>query len=190
MTQEWRIVRTSGVLQDRWINLRADHCVTPGGTEIGPYYVLTYPDWVHVVALTREDNLVLIRQYRHGAGKTFLELPAGAVDPSDKDAEQAARRELEEETGFTAPQWTLVSSLYTNPATHTNRVHVYLATGAVRDRAQRLEVGEEGLQVCVVPVSEVLHGIGSGMLGQSMHVSAVLMGLAMAGRLKLIPSTD
>jgi 8-oxo-dGTP pyrophosphatase MutT (NUDIX family) len=185
MDQKWRIIRTKGVWKDRWINLRADHCVTPAGTEIGPYYVLTYPDWVHVVAVTPSGGLVLVRQYRHAIGESVLELPAGAVDPSDANTEQAARRELEEETGFTAQRWRLVSSLYPNPATQTNRVHVYLALDAVCDGTQHLDKGEEGLQVSVVPIREVVHGLRTGILGQLMHVSAVLMGLAVADLLKL-----
>jgi 8-oxo-dGTP pyrophosphatase MutT (NUDIX family) len=185
MDQKWRTVRTKEVLKDRWINVRADYCVTPAGTEIGPYYVLTYPDWVHVVAVTPAGSLVLVRQYRHAAGDMFLELPGGAIDPSDANIEQAARRELEEETGFSAQHWELVSILYPNPATQTNRVHVYVAIDAVRDRAQRLDEGEEGLQVSTVPIKEVLDRLGTGILGQSMHVSAVLLGLAVAGRLRL-----
>ena len=173
------------LLKDRWINLRSDHCVTPAGTEIGPYYVLTYPDWVHVVAVTPAGGLVLVRQYRHAIGESVLELPAGAVDPSDANTEQAARRELEEETGFTAQHWRLVSSLYPNPATQTNRVHVYLALDAVRDGTQHLDKGEEGLQVSVAPIKEIMDGLRTGILGQSMHVSAVLLGLAVADQLKL-----
>lgn len=178
------------MLKDRWIDVRADHCVTPGGTEISPYYVLNYPDWVHVVAVTPAGGLVLVQQYRHAAGEIFLELPGGAIDAADADIEQAARRELEEETGFTAQQWKFVSSLYPNPATQTNRVHVYLAIDAVHESDQHLDVGEEGLQVSIVPIEEILNGLRAGVLGQSMHVSAVLLGLSVAGRLKLEASSE
>ena len=102
MEQKWRITRSETLLKDHWVHLRADHCVTPAGIEISPYYVLSYPDWVHVVAITEFGCLVLVRQYRHAAGEFSLELPGGAVDPEDTNLEQAARRELEEETGFTA----------------------------------------------------------------------------------------
>ena len=188
MDQRWRTVRSNTVRKDRWIDLRADHCVTPSGVELNPYYVLAYPDWVHVVALTRDDEVVLVRQYRHAVGETVLELPGGAVDASDANIEQAAQRELEEETGFAAERWQHVSSLYPNPATHTNRQHVLLATGAVRSRPQCLDQGEEGLEVLTLPTSDVLAGLASGLLGQSMQVSAVLLGLALAGRIRLDPT--
>jgi len=185
MDQKWRTIRSETVLRDRWINVRADHCVTSKGTEISPYYIISYPDWVHVVGITESDCLVLIRQYRHAASDFFLELPGGAVDPDDNSIEHAARREFEEETGFTARRWKLITSLYPNPATHTNRVHFFLALGAVLDRPQRLDVGEHGLQVTLMDIPAVLDGLSSGLVGQAMHVSGILLGLSSAGRLGL-----
>ena len=185
MDQRWRVVSSKDLLHDRWINVRADHCVTSSGTVISPYYVLTYPDWVHVVAVTRDDCLVLVRQYRHAAGAFFLELPGGMVDASDCNAELSGRRELAEETGYVAARWQPVSVLHPNPAIQTNRVHVFLALDAECRGLQSLDAGEDGLTVHLVPISEVLDGLSSGLLGQSMHVSAVLMALAVAGRLQL-----
>jgi len=185
MEQRWRTIRSETRLRDRWLHLRVDHCVTPTGTEISPYYVLSYPDWVHVVGITEAGYLVLVQQYRHAAGQSFLELPGGAVDPEDPNLEHAARRELEEETGFTARRWELVTSLYPNPATHTNRVHFFLALDATHDRPQRLDPGEDGLRVELLEIPVVLNGLRSGLLGNAMHVSGVLLALAAAGRLNL-----
>jgi 8-oxo-dGTP pyrophosphatase MutT (NUDIX family) len=185
MKQKWNTTRSEALLKDRWIDLRADHCVTPNGLAISPYYVLSYPEWVHVVAITEARGVVLVRQYRHAVGAITLELPGGAADPSDRDIEQAARRELEEETGFTAARWTLITSLYPNPATHTNRVHFFLAHDAVRTRPQTLDPGEAGLVVEVLPIQAVLGQLRVGLLGQAMHVSGFLLGLAAAGCLDL-----
>jgi 8-oxo-dGTP pyrophosphatase MutT (NUDIX family) len=185
MDRRWRTIRSETLLKDRRINLRADHCVTPDGVEISPYYVLSYPDWVHVVAITAAGSLVLVRQYRHAAGEYLLELPGGAVDPGDTSIEAAARRELIEETGFTAARWELVSSLHPNPATHTNRVHVFLALDARCDRPQSLDIGEGDLTVELHNIPVVLDGLRSGMIGQAMHVSLLLLALAADGRLDL-----
>ncbi len=185
MEQNWRVIRSETLLQDRWLHLRADHCVTPTGTDISPYYVLSYPDWVHVVAITEAGSLVLVRQYRHAAGEVFLELPGGAADPEDASLEHAARRELEEETGFTAKRWQHVISLHSNPATHTNRVHFFLALEATYKGPPRLDAGEDGLRVELLDIPSVLGGLRSGLLGHAMHVSGVLLGLAAAGRLIL-----
>jgi 8-oxo-dGTP pyrophosphatase MutT (NUDIX family) len=99
-------------------SLQADHCTTAAGIEISPYYVMSYPDWVHVVGVTKSSCLVLVRQYRHAAGESFFELPGGAVELCDINLENAARREFEEETGFTTGRWELITSLHPNPATH------------------------------------------------------------------------
>jgi 8-oxo-dGTP pyrophosphatase MutT (NUDIX family) len=185
MGQKWRVTRSETLLQDRWINLRADHCVTPSGVEISPYYVLSYPDWVHVVAITNTGSLVLVRQYRHAAGEFSLELPGGIVEPQDASLEHTARREFEEETGFTAQRWQYVAGLRPNPATHTNRVHFFLALDAAYNRPPSLDAGEHGLHVEVLDVASVLDGVRSGLLAHATHVSGLLLGLGAAGRLSL-----
>ena len=182
MVEPWRTLSSERLVHDRWIDLRADRCTMQDGAEIAPYYVLTYPDWVHVVALTPDDGLVLVELYRHGAGVACLELPGGAVDSGDADIVAAARRELREETGYEAEGCELVSSLYANPANQTNRVHAVLATGCRLAGAQRLESGEAGLAVRCVPLGEVLAGLPAGMLPQSMQVAGLLLALAKAGR--------
>ena len=185
MIKPWRTLSSEPLVHDRWINLRADRCVTPGGREIAPFYVLDYPDWVHVAALTDADELVLVEQYRHGAGVACLELPGGMMDATDADPVAAARRELAEETGFAADQWRAVTSLYPNPATQTNRIHAVLATGCRPVGEPALEDGEEGLQVRCVPVADILRDLPSGVLQQAMHVGILLLALAAAGRIKL-----
>lgn len=184
MTKAWRVLSSRTVVKDRWMDLRADHCVTPAGVDVSPYYVLGYPDWVHVVALTDDRRMVLVRQYRHAVGRTVLEIPGGGVDAADDDPQTAAQRELAEETGYTAPIWRMVGSFYPNPATHTNRVHVALALGARRDVDPSLDAGEEGLSTLTMPTHEVLGGLASGLLGQSMHVAAVYLGLTAAAHLR------
>ena len=185
MIKPWRTLSSERLVQDRWINLRADRCVTPGGREIAPYYVLEYRDWVHVAALTEDDQLVLVEQYRHGVGTTCLELPGGMIDAADADPVAAARRELAEETGFAGKDWQLVSSLFPNPATQTNRIHAVLATGCRCVGEPTLEDGEEGLRVRCVPVADLLRDLQAGVLQQAMHVGILLLALSAAGRVRL-----
>jgi ADP-ribose pyrophosphatase YjhB (NUDIX family) len=180
---KWQVQSSKSLLKDRWIDVRADHCVTPSGAELSPYYVLSYPDWVNVVAITPDACVVLIRQYRHGAGDFILELPAGAVDVADASEEVSAQRELREETGFTAPRWQKAATLYANAATHSNRVHSFVAYDAVLAGPQMLDAGEDGMTVHLMPIAQVLEGLPHGLLGHAMQVSALLLGLAAAGRL-------
>ena len=181
MPLPWRTLSSRTLLADRWINVRADHCQTPGGKDITPYYVLTYPEWVHVAALTPDNQLILVEQYRHGAHAVCLELPGGAVDAADACLQAAADRELREETGYAATAWQHVSSLYANPATQTNRVHFLLATGCHRLGEPDLEAGEEGLSLRLMPAGVVRAGLPGGLIGPAMQVAGLLLALDLAG---------
>jgi 8-oxo-dGTP pyrophosphatase MutT (NUDIX family) len=151
---------------------------------MAPWYVLDYTDWACVVALTSDDRLVLVRQWRQGAQAWCLELPGGVMDPGETDPIVAARRELLEETGYAAPDWRPLYAAFPNPAMQSNRLHVVLATGAAPAAPVVHEQGEAIIVECL-PVAEVLAGLGQGMIGQSMHVGAILVGLAAAGRITL-----
>lgn len=180
----WTVLGSRVLIEDRFIRLRADRLRNAAGEELSTWYVLDYPDWAAVVALTDDDRLVLVRQWRHAAQDWCLELPGGVMDPTDADAVAATRRELLEETGHAARAWRYLYAGYPNPAIQTNRMHMVLATGAHPAAAVSHEPGEQ-IEVVTLPVDEVLAGIGEGMLGQSMHVGAVLVGLAAAGRIRL-----
>jgi 8-oxo-dGTP pyrophosphatase MutT (NUDIX family) len=178
----WTVTASRIVLADRWIRVRADSCVAANGDAIDPFYVLEYRDWVHVVALTDDDRLVMNRQYRHGVGEVHLELPGGVMDAVDADAVAAGAREFREETGFGAREFRHVVSLRPNPATHTNRVHTVLAVGAAPAGAQSFDNGEE-IAVELIPVPEVLRVIREGGVQQSTHVASLLLALSAAGRI-------
>lgn len=98
-------------------------------------------DWVNVIALTPDDRVVLIRQYRPGIEAVCLEIPGGMVDEGE-DAATAAARELAEETGYTAPTWQLLGKVAPNPAIQNNTLHTYLALDAVPTEAPRPDGGE------------------------------------------------
>jgi len=180
----WTVLSTRSALRDRWIDVTADAVRDARGNLPDPFYTFAYPDWVQVVALTEDDRIVLVRQYRHGARARTLELPAGAMDPADASPLDTAARELREETGFVASELRLAASLHPNTATHRNRCHTVLALGARRMADTAHEAGED-IVVDTPPLAEVLAGLPSGLLPQAMHVSALLLALASAGRLDL-----
>ena len=96
---DWKIIKSRYIVKDKWLTLRADTCELPSSNIIDPYYVFEYPKWLNIVALTTDEDLVLVKLYRHGLGKTVLEIPCGGVETSDASVLFAARRELLEETG-------------------------------------------------------------------------------------------
>src|SRR5664279_2839452 len=89
------------ILESHYIHkiVRIDKCELPNGMTLDGF-VLEYGDWATILAVTKQQQVVLVRQYRHGAQKVMLELPGGAMDARDESPLQAARRELLEETGY------------------------------------------------------------------------------------------
>jgi len=108
------------------------------------------------------------------------------VDAADSDPVEAARRELGEETGYGATRFDLVSTLYPNPATHTNRIHTFLATDAHPIGPQRLDPGEEGLEVHLVPLRDLIELVQAGHFGQALHTSSILLALLKVGELRAV----
>src|SRR5262245_37070789 len=129
--EPWRVESSRVTYRDRWISVRSDRCVRADGRVIDPFHVLEYPDWLNVVAITPEGRLILTREYRHGAGAVLTALPAGTFNP-DEHPEQAARRELREETGYTGGRFVAMARSFANPANQTNTVHPFLALGVER----------------------------------------------------------
>jgi len=176
---KWRITASRHIHKDRWISLRADDCVTDEGAVVAPYYVLEYPDWVEIVALDADNNVLLVRQYRHGLGDISTELPAGGMDPGETDPVAAGGRELLEETGC-AGTLSLVGESRPNAGTHTNRTHIVLARDVVRVAAPKDDPGER-IETLWVSAAEALRMALAGELTVGMQTSALLRGLAAAG---------
>lgn len=179
-TGNWRVIASRHIHKDRWISVRADDCVTPDGVTVAPYYVLEYPDWVHVIAVTPDQKIVLIDQYRHALGGVSLEIPAGNIDPTDAGPIEAAARELVEETGYTADEYRLVTKLSPNPATHTNVIHVVLALNARKHSSQSLDPTEQ-ITVSLMSCRDLVAGILLGDMIQALQVSSIFLALENAG---------
>jgi 8-oxo-dGTP pyrophosphatase MutT (NUDIX family) len=177
----WRRKGSRTVLRDRWLHLRAEAWETPAGVTLDPWWMLDWPDWVHVVALTPDDRLVLVRQFRPGAQAVTLELPGGLMEAGESDPVVAARREFTEETGHVAAEFRPLLGLPPEAAHCSNRVHFVLALGCQARQGQALDPGED-IAVETPAVAEVLAGLGQGMVQNAMHVGGLLLGLRAAGR--------
>ena len=162
-------------------NVRIDKCELPDGQVIDGF-VLEYGDWATILAITKEQQVVMVRQYRHGARKVILELPGGAADEDDENPLQAARRELLEETGYTSDHFIQIGCVSPNPANHTNLIYSFLALDAYQAGVQNLDETEE-IEVELKPLEEVINMARTGELLQSMQVSTVFFALAFLDRI-------
>lgn len=150
----WTIDSSEYIVNDRFLKLRADSCTTPQGGKVGRYYVLELGDWVNCIAIDEDDNVILLRHYRHGVQKYLMEFIGGGMEEGES-SEVAAKRELEEETGYTGGSIYHVGTSYPNPANHTNQVHTFLAVGGKISQNQNLEVGET-IHVEKIPLKTVV----------------------------------
>lgn len=149
------------------------------GIDIGFFLVRT-PDWVNVVALTTDDELVLVRQYRHGTRELSLEIPGGLIDPHETDAAAAAARELREESGFVADRLEPLGVMTPNPAIFSNRCHTYLATGCRRAGGLLQDPGED-IEVVLVPRADLDRLIVEGRVDHALVLAAFAMWRARGG---------
>ena len=156
-----------------WYTVRVDRVELPNGIVIPEYWVSEYAPWVNVVAVTSDDRVVLIRQYRHGIGAVHYEIPAGTTDPDDTSLEEAARRELREETGYGGGRWSLLATLSANPALQNNLTTTFLAEGVTTLGPAAPEASED-IRVHLLPLGEVEALIDSGGFLQALHVAPLL----------------
>jgi len=166
----WRVLE-SNYLRN---NVRIDKCETSNGKIIEPI-ILEYGTWVTIVALTKQQEVLLIKQYRHGTRKILLELPGGGVG-IDEEPIVAAKRELLEETGYSSDNLIHIGRVSPNPASHTNLMYAYLALDAEKVGNQSLDETEE-IEVFPTPLDEVILLVKNGEMLQSLHVSTFLFAL-------------
>lgn len=138
----WKVLDSTYLFREPWLTVRRDSVEVSNGQVIPSYYVLEYPEWVNVIAITKEGKFVLVRQYRHGLERISYELCAGVCEKEDGSPLQSAQRELLEETGYGNGKWEEYMIISPNPSTHTNKTYCYLATGVEKLKEQELDETE------------------------------------------------
>lgn len=169
----WTIDQSKYLVDDKYLRLRVDSCTTPSGTKVDTYYVLELGDWVNCIAIDSQDNIVMLRHYRHGIQSYLLEFIGGGIEATDASPEAAARREAQEEAGYTGGTFYHVGTGYPNPANHTNKVHTFLAIGGDISQNQELEAGET-LTIQKVPFKDVVKQMSaSNTMYPSLYIAAL-----------------
>lgn len=179
---KWKTLSSHYIHKGPWATLRADKCEMPDGTIVDEYYVLEYPDWANAVAVTEDNKIILVRQYRQAAGIISLEIPGGVIE-KDEDPEVGMRRELLEETGYEFSNVELIATISPNPATSNNLTYCYLATGGKKIQEQSLDEHEE-IIIEEYTIAEVKQLLADNKIAQALHCTGLFYGLMKLGELK------
>ena len=180
----WKILSSEYLFKDTWFTIRQDTCEKPDGKIITPYYVYEFPNWVSAVALTEDNKVVMVRQYRHAIQETIIEIPGGCVDKEDPNFEHAIRRELMEETGYEFSKYEYLGKISPNPSTNTNWMHMFLATGGKKVGEQSLDQNEE-IEVKLLTIDELKELLQKNEIVQAMHVTTIMYALQRLGEMKI-----
>lgn len=171
----WKILERSYPFS--W--MRVDKCELANGNLLDAT-TFQFRSWANVVALTKQNEVVLVKQYRHGIGRAFLEFPGGVVE-TDEDPANGAERELIEETGYTASRFIPIGKIYPNPALQTNALYCYLALDAEKAAEQSLDAGED-IEVHLMPFDELVATAKRGEFSHALMTAVLFQVLAYLDR--------
>lgn len=174
--KKWSILNSTMVINNQWCKVRQDEIELPNGKIIDDYFVSIRPEVALILPITSNEEIVLVRQYRHGAGEILLELPAGTFNPNQESPEAAAIRELREETGYITDTVTYLATLYDNPVKDTNKITLCLAENVIKSKQQELDVTEE-IEVVLVPIKALMEKIANNEISVAGTVAAIFLGL-------------
>jgi len=171
MVKDWEKLNSEEIANFRIFKMRRDTRRSPRTGAEHSFFVLESPDWVNVVPLTSDGQVVMIHQFRHGTAEVTLEIPGGMVDAHEDDPAEAVRRELLEETGYAADEIIHIGTVDPNPAFLNNQCHTYLALNARWQQPPQFD-GAEDIAVELVPIEDVAGLIGNGRISHALVVAA------------------
>ena len=171
MARPWLQKSAEILLETRVFAVRSLKRQSPRDGETHEFWVIDAPDWVNVVALTPDNQLVLIDQWRHGSESVTIEVPGGMIDPGETEL-QAAQRELLEETGFAADEWLQIGVVQPNPAIQSNRCTTFLAKHCRQVAETRFDTTEECV-LRLVPAEAAADLIRDGRIDHAIVIAAL-----------------
>lgn len=172
----WKLLKSTFVFQHKWYQLRRDEVQLANGNVLDDYFVSVRPDVAVAFPLTPEKEVIMVRQYKHGAGKVLLELPGGVIDEGETSPESAMKRELLEETGYAPARTAHIITLHDNPTKDTNNIYGYFAYDVVKITEQHLDSSED-IEIVNIPLHDIRKMISSGEINVANSVAICLLAL-------------
>lgn len=179
---QWKKLSSQYISKHIYFTARKDVCEMPNGTIVDPYFVVEMPESVCAMAVTENNKVILVKQYRHPIETSILELPGGFVDKGET-AETAVKRELQEETGYSFSGFHHLGRTAANPGVLNNFTTLYLATGGKKVAEQQLDYNEE-IEIKIFTLEEVKKMLMNNEIVQAMHSTCLFYGFARLDKLK------
>lgn len=172
MIKPWSKVRSTPAGDFRIFQIRSDVKLSPFTGQEHDFFVIDSVDWVNVIALTPDDQLVMVEQYRHGSDTVELEIPGGMIDADDTSPIVAGTRELREETGYEGSEAMVIGQVYPNPAIMSNTCYTLLVRDCLLRHPTVFDHSED-LITRLVPASEAAEAVRTGRIRHSLVVVAL-----------------
>lgn len=170
----WKVLETKELFTSGLFKLTSERCELPDGRIMPRYFVMHFTDWVNILPVTKEGQVVLVEQYRQASQSMHLELPGGAIDSRDASGPaEAARREMLEETGYDAKEVISVASHYPNPALQRNQMHTFVAFDCEKVQDQDLDEFED-LKVRLCSIEQLEQHLYQGDIDHSIMMASIL----------------
>lgn len=174
INKKWKTLNSQIVFDSPWCRLRKDSVKLPSGAVMNDYFISELPSVVSVVAITPSQEIIMVQQYRYGIKKTLLELPAGTYNSVKEQPQDAIKRELLEETGYTSKKIVSLGTLYEYPTKDSHSISVYLANDVEKIQDPHLEETED-IEIVMVPIKNISQMIKDNEIQVSGTISAISM---------------
>jgi ADP-ribose pyrophosphatase len=179
----WSILSSEYINKHIYFTARRDRCRRQDGVIVDPYFVVELPTAATAFALTEDNQVLMVNQYRHPLGEVVLETPGGFVDEGE-DFVTAMKRELKEETGYEFSEVEYLGKMAANPGILNNYTEMFLAKGGKKVTEQKLDHNEE-LQIVLLTMDELLDALNRQAFKQSVHTNCIFYALMKLGVLNI-----